>query len=260
MGYYSINFKPDLVDGDISNIIQSGKTDLAFGANDILFDWHAVDVPRGAAKLVSICVYSSGEDGGTQTISDYSFLFAKTENGVAPTSLGAVNAAQTTGFDMPTHLIGATVINATTDDSGHVFGPAFGTIVHTASSGSSEGGFAPIIIEGEPNTGATVGFDKIYIAVFCKAGPDYSTGVLLNDGSNVADDAGTSLTVDGQDPRKVFQVGDTVYVHDVDTAVGTVASMTATTIVLTSNNVGAIADDDELINANPIKLILGFEQ
>ena len=48
--------------------------------------------------------------------------------------------------------------------------------------------------------------------------------------------------------------------HDVDTAVGTVASMTATTIVLTSNNVGAIADDDELINANPIKLILGFEQ
>jgi hypothetical protein len=117
-----------------------------------------------------------------------------------------------------------------------------------------------MIVEGEPDSGTNVGYDKLYIAGFAGGAIDFSTGVLLNDAEDVADGAGTSLTVDGTDPRKCFQVGDTAYIHDVDTAIGTVASMTSTTIVLESNNVGAIANNDEFINANPIRIILGFSR
>ena len=57
-------------------------------------------------------------------------------------------------------------------------------------------------------------------------------------------------------------MGDTVYLHDVDTALGTIKSLTDTSIVLNA----AIADGtnlddtDELINANPIRMIFGFER
>ena len=60
----------------------------------------------------------------------------------------------------------------------------------------------------------------------------------------------------------MFSVGDTVYLHDVDTALGTVKSVTDTTIVLNAAIAGGtdLDDDDELLNANPIKIKLGFER
>ena len=99
---------------------------------------------------------------------------------------------------------------------------------------------------------------KIYVAGIAGGAIDFSTGVLLNDASNVADDAATSLTVDGVDPRRHFRVGDTVHIHDSDTAIGTIASMTNTNITLAANNVGAIADNDEFVNDKPLTITLAF--
>jgi len=62
------------------------------------------------------------------------------------------------------------------------------------------------------------------------------------------------------DARKCFQKDDIVYVHDVDTALGTVASVTDTGIELTANNGAAVANNDEIMNATPIKVIFGFER
>ena len=61
---------------------------------------------------------------------------------------------------------------------------------------------------------------------------------------------------------KIFQIGDIVHLHDVNTALGTVKTVTATSIELNAAIAGGtdIANTDEIINANPIKLLLGFSQ
>ena len=74
----------------------------------------------------------------------------------------------------------------------------------------------------------------------------------------VNDDAATSIVTKTVDPRRHFRVGDTVHIHDVDAAIGTVASLTDNDIVLTANNVGAIAEDDEFINDKPLTITLAF--
>jgi hypothetical protein len=49
-------------------------------------------------------------------------------------------------------------------------------------------------------------------------------------------------------------------VHDSDTAIGTIKSLTDTNIVLDAVTGVAIADEDEIINASPVELILCFEK
>ena len=56
------------------------------------------------------------------------------------------------------------------------------------------------------------------------------------------------------------QKDDICYVHDVDTALGTVSSVASGVITLTANNAAAVANNDEIINATPITCILGFMQ
>ena len=136
---------------------------------------------------------------------------------------------------------------------------AFGSIWQFNSTGNG-GDIGPIIIEPEDMDFAGGQTQRIYVAGIAGGAIDFSTGVLLNDASDIADDAGTALTTDGVDPRKCFQVGDVIYIHDVDTSIGTVASMTATNITLTANNVGAIADDDEFVGDTPITIKLGFSK
>ena len=257
--YFTVKIKPDIIDGDISKIIAANKTDTPFAQGDLLFDWNTMQVPKGSKKLVNVAVYMQGEDGGEQAAKDMYFVFAKSVNGTAPGTLGEENSAQTACFELPLHIIGGIKLEASGANVGMIAGPAFGSL-YVSNAGGAGRVDLPIILEGEPESGTNVGYDKLYIAAFAGGAFDFSTGVLLNDASNVADDAGTSLTVDGVDPRKSFNVGDTVYIHDVDTAIGTIASMTATTIVLTSNNVGAIANNDEFMNATPITCIFGFEQ
>ena len=259
--YFSTTVIPDIINGDVSDIVGtsvgSDCGDAAFAANDILFDWTAFDIPRGASKLSSIMIYMMGEDGATQADNvDISFLFAKTEDGVAPTSLGETNAAHTAGFDMPTHLIGATTLNVATDDGGHAFGPAFGTISISGAIGNNES-WSPVILQGEPNTGTAKGYDKIYVAAFCKAGIDFSTGVKPDAQATTSTD---TISVDGVDPRKCFQIGDTVYTNTDDTALGTVKSLASGSIVLNANLAAQVEDNEEIVNANPIRITFGFEQ
>ena len=53
-----------------------------------------------------------------------------------------------------------------------------------------------------------------------------------------------------------------MYLHDVDTALGTIASMDATSVILNAAIAGGtnLADEDELVNANPIRVTIGFEK
>ena len=259
--YFTVAVQPDIVNGDISDVIQSNKTDLPFAQGDLLFDWTSFDVPKGSVALRSISAYVMGEDGGEQGDQDIGLIFAKSIDGTAPASLGAPNAIMTTGFDMPRHLVGSCKLEGSTEGLGTIDGPAFGQVYGTfySSGGNSGSGAGSLmVLEGEPNSGANVGYDRIYVAGFCGGAMDFSTGVL----STGAITAGASATiaVDTVDARKCFQVGDTVYVHDVDTAAGTVKSVASGSIVLEAATAVAVANNDEIINANPIRLVLGFER
>ena len=90
-------------------------------------------------------------------------------------------------------------------------------------------------------------------------GDAVATGTTLNNGGNLAADAGTSLTVDGTSALTKFAVGDQVYTsvtRSTATFVGIVSSITdANTIVLTTNNLVAVAEDTDLCNFGSQTLI-----
>jgi len=257
MGYFQKTFKPDIIDGDVSKVIQSNKTDLAFALGDILFDWQPIDIPLGTDAIVDGLIHMFGTDGGSNTDVDLQLLIAKSNNGVAPTTLGEENAAVTGCFELPDILIGAMKFEGDTAKAG-VWHYAFGSIFNWNNMGASGQG-GPLVIQPENNHLGGQTTNRIYVAALAGGNFNFSTGVLLNDGSDVADDAGTSLTVDGVDPRQAFRPGDVLYIHDVDTPIGTISSLAATTITLTSNNVGAISNNDEFMNASPIRVTLGFQ-
>lgn len=260
MRYFQKTFRPDIINGTVGNVIQSNKNALTFGAKDILFDWQSVDVPLGTDAIVDGVVHMYGIDGAAQASLDFYLLIAKSNNGVAPTSLGTVNATITGCYELPDILTGVMKFEGTTDMSGalELDGHA-GTIFNWAAN-SQVGSNNIVAIEPENNNFGGQSTNRIYIAGIVGSGPgfDFSTGVL-KDGAETSDTE-TSLTTKTVDPRKAFRVGDTVYIHDVNTAIGTIASMTATNITLNDAIAGGtdIADEDEFVNAQPITVNLSF--
>jgi hypothetical protein len=254
MGYFTVRIAPDIVDGDISKLIASNKTDTPFASGDILFDWQALQVPKGTNRLVSISGYMMGQDGAAQINSDIEFIFAKSVNGTAPTTLGEENAAQTACFELPLHYIGTASVEGNTRPT---IGAAFGDTFSSGHQGAANGFTVDLVLEGEPDSGQNVGYDVIYVAGFAGSAIDFSTGVTSG---AVSADSATDITVSAVDVRKCFQKDDIVYVHDQDTALGTVSSVPdATSLILTANNAVAIENTDEIMNATPIKIVFGFE-
>jgi len=260
--YFQKRVRPDIINGDVSTVIQSNKTDLPFSEGDILFDWTAVDIPLGTDAVVDVTVHSYGEDGDTQPGGDFTILIAKSNSGAALTTLGSVNSAMDGCYELPDVLLGQCKMEGNTSGAGNLDLGNNGGTIWRWNLGSANGDVGPVVIEPENNAlgGATT--NRIYIAAICGIDGsgrfDFSTGVLA-DGA-VTSDSATSITTKTVDPRKTFRVGDTVYLHDVDTALGTIASMTDTNITLNAAIAGGtdIADGDEFMNAKPMTIVLGF--
>jgi hypothetical protein len=80
--YFSTTVKPIL---PVATMIASNKADNAFAHSDVLFDWTAFDIPKGANKLTSVTSIVKGLHGAPQTDRDLILLFAKSEaDGTAP--------------------------------------------------------------------------------------------------------------------------------------------------------------------------------
>ena len=247
--FFTVSVKPVL---PVATQIQSNKTDLVFAAGDVMFDWTAFEIPRGAAKLVDIVMVMRGD----QTVKGMDIFFAKTDpdGSTAPGSLGTGNAtADGTGYYR--NIVGAVHYNtaAFKEDLDNI-------IVGSLGHGATNDQIPATVLQGVPESGSNVGFDKLYVGATVSGGSGYnfSTNVLANGAVTLG--AASNFDVDGIDATKLFEIGDTVHVHDSDTAIGTVKSLTATNIVLDAVTGVAIADDDEIINASPIELILCFEK
>ena len=259
MGYFIKTIRPDIINGDVSNVIQSNKSDKPFSDKDLVFDWTPIDVPLRTNAIVDFTVQMYGEDGGPQPGTDFFLYIAKSNNGVAPTSLGTINVACSGCFELPDILMGIIKLEGTAHRAGKVDMDGIGSTYYFPNIGSANGFHMPVMIDPEHNglSGNAV-TNRIYVAGIAGGAFDFSTGVLA-DGA-VTSNSATSITVKTVDPRKAFRVGDTVYLHDVDTALGTIASMTDTNITLNAAIAGGtdIADEDEFMNAKPITVSLTF--
>jgi len=271
--FFTVDVIPDIVNGDVSNIIASNKSHVDIAINDILFDWTAVDIPRGTSVLRTIYAQVNGEDASTHAsgMSGYNLFFAKSVNGQAPESIGAVGSSfggSTTGTGSNGYrdkLIGNCLLDPSHiyNSDSFAFGFSYNTnvVLGPGSTNTASVAGLPIIMDFEPESGSHVGFDKLYVmGVLDSNARGFHTGVIVN--GAITSDTEDTITTDGVKAHLIFAPGDTVYKHDNDNPLGTVKSVTDTTITLNAPIAGGIdiADDDELVNANPIRIRLGFER
>ena len=263
--YFKVDVKPL-----IPASLQHSNANMTVGK--VLADWTEFEVPRGAAKLIGINILIKGVDGADVNPTDFEIIWAKgNPDGSAPTSLvaaGAVVAVPAVGSPPWYNLLqGRTYIDATeTKDAGSLLvlrqmSPPYimgGKNLAQQTDGFSLGGNTEVILEGEPNSGSNVGYDKLYCAIINQATAPYTTSTL-----NVDAVYGTgvdSIVVETIDARLAFAPGDVIHDEN-DRLLGTVKSIdSATAITFEDNLANATVEDKHLYNANPMVFQLSFEK
>jgi len=257
--YFTVEVKPN-VPGN-----HQAAGGAAYAAKDVLFDWTAIQVPKGASKLTGITATLRGTDGGAATNNlDFDIVFAKSINNIAPATLGNAGATVSAAPVVANHIIGLAHIDGTGGYGNEGF-----DFFHVASAGTGAAAnlMPNLVLEGEPQSGDNVGYDTIYVGGIAGGTISFGTTVLVR-GAIAADNTVTIPTDAGtnDDPNAdlIFAVGDVLETGTGDT-VGTISSISAfdtdhQDIILTAKNVEAIANNEELFNVNPIRIILSFEK
>lgn len=253
--YFSVDVKPTIP----ASLQHAG----AFGAGEVLFDWTAVQVPRGSSCLRSVTalIRPKGDASPTANAFAFTLVFSKTNT----QSLGAVNS---------------TVNNRPSNDflgihefSSGNYGPTSmnSTVLATSTmNGDGETGGAPLILTPTITTGDNVGYDTLYVGgIGTSSSWDFSSINAIAE-AGAAEAASTQvITMDGtgMDVREHFIAGDVVHIGTsvgspaADSLIGTVASAdSATQITLDAVSTTALVDGDILYNIHPIRLILSFEK
>ena len=145
-----------------------------------------------------------------------------------------------------------------------------------------------LVLEGEVNSGDNVGYDTLYLGgIAGNSAIDFGTAVLTDATVDVSGLSAATLTgIDGTSPLVAFAIGDIIHATD-DIILGEIASMDADNITFKAdgstttslkgeytvpadlaawkiqNGAGAagdLANNDELFNIHPIRVILSFER
>ena len=246
--YFTIEVKP------VMTPVTAGLT-TAFADGDVLFDWTSFQIPRGNSKLIGVTaeIRPKGDSGATPNKFAFELLFAKTKSLVAPSTLGALNAAPAASAVLSTQadrFLGTMPIIA---------GDFVAADQMAYASADAPNG---MVFEGEPHSGDNVGTDTLFVAGISGGDFAFTSTCLINNG----DLDGPTMTVKGVDPRLFILPGDPVAVATtadttVTKAMGVVASLTSTTIVLTEAFTTAdVVNEDIVYNTSPIKLLLHFEK
>ena len=262
--YFTVEVKPTI------KASEQAAGSAAYSADDVLFDWTAIQVPRGANKLISATLIHRGIDGATQTSRDIDVYFAKSIDGTAPVTIGNSNATMSAAPIVANHIIGQVHIES--GDGTNANSIDLWNMYQTGSGGANSM-IPACILEAEVNSGDNVGYDTLYVAASTGGILSFGTTVLVSN-AIAADNTTiipTQATADGNDTpnaQNKFAVGDVIH-SATDDVLGTIASIgafdtdldpDAQRIILTANNVDAIADNEEIFNVNPIRLILSFEK
>jgi len=232
----------------ITPTIAASKQHLgAFAADDVLFDWVALKIPKNAV-LDHVSYLAPGVDNVGQQFG-VNFLFAKNNN----VSLGTVHANCTGHFERD-QLIGVHSVAAA--DRVIDISEGLHRFYHS-TIGNPSNGVVFADYDNDLDVGTNAGYVTVYVGATLVSGANLSTGVTVNNGSNYAAGASTTIITADEDADKTIRPGHVIHAQD-DAVLGTVASVTANLITLTAVNVGALTDDDELYIVNPIKFNFGF--
>ena len=71
--FFTVEIKPTM---PIATQIEDDKTDIVFGANDVVFDWMAFDVPKGGNRLIGVTLLYTGKNGVDYTPTDFELFWA----------------------------------------------------------------------------------------------------------------------------------------------------------------------------------------
>ena len=181
--YFTVEVKPE-----IPTIATTGQH-TTYGDADILFDWTSFDIPKGAAKLIGIVmeVRSQGDAGATVNKFGVDLLFGKSRahGTIDPVSLGTSNVAVVATLVVP-NIIGH-VEMADTGYCTDLDGTAICTTGRTPQDACN------IVLEGEPDSGTNVGYDKLWIGGIAKGAIDFTSLCRINNGTL----DGSEFTVNG---------------------------------------------------------------
>ena len=251
MGYFNIELRPTFT---AANCV------TAFADGDLLFDWQLVEVPvRTPFRVLGVTAIHRGTNGANQR-SQIELYFASVDSdGTIPPSLGTVNAT-IDGVGYFRHLQSMYTVQPGASDL---------DFLNIDSQDNTDGNSQDIIVispdriigpKGDIQRDGVSVTGKIAIAGGSAGTPDFGTGVLLNQAGNQAiTTAPTTLTVDGTVANKALAVGDTIAAAD-GAAIGKITSIAANGLSLEVESVtAALEDDDELVNLNPLTLIIHCE-
>tara|TARA_R110002012_G_scaffold8404_1_gene38868 strand:+ start:200 stop:973 length:774 start_codon:yes stop_codon:yes gene_type:complete len=254
--YFAVTVKPTI---DIAAL------KVAFADTEILFDWMAFDKPKGASKLIGITALYTGKNGVDYTSGDFELFFAKTVNNVAPGTLGDDGAAVDT-FGWFPNLIGKTYMDSASgaNDGDLIMGNVWAAVSPGAgaladANPNNKVSANGVVLQGEPDSGTNVGFDKLYVAAIAKGAHQWGNSTM-----QVSTETATStptLIVKTLDAL-LSGIGPGDVLRDEDNQLlGTIKSVdSATQITLEDNCASVSAVNKDVYNTSPITLILSFEK
>ena len=241
--YFNITVKPE--------VTASKQAEGAFADNDVLFDWTAFDIPKGASRLISATIVAKTADGTTNSQA-INLCFAKSIDNVAPSSIGTIHAGAA-GVGYFNNILGF-IQSEETDSTGS--GPL--GYVSVSNFNNNRMGALPMVLTGEPDSGTNVGFDKLYLAATSVDGTPTFASTVQCDGIQATTQ--NILTVKTINAQRVFAAGDVLHDED-DRLLGTVKSVdSATQITMVDNLANAAVDNKDVYNLNPYIVYLSFEK
>jgi len=237
---------------------------VAFSADDVLFDWTKFEIPRGGCAIRSLNLIMPGTNAvAANGALQMDLYFATSVSGVAPPTLGDTNTAMnviSATAAKPYIIAYHAVLGSEKEDSldGMVGFNVLGK--GAVTSATTQGDTALTILEGDPNyTGATAGYQTIWVAGVAQGAFDFGTGCDVAGAHSAGD---LTIVIDNVDADDVFAIGDTIIAFDADgsgeTTIGDVTAVAADLITVDAAP-NIIADDDEICNLNPIVIKLGLE-
>ena len=227
----------------------------AFASGEIMVDWTAIQVPRGASCLRSatVLVRPKGDAGPTINVFAFDLVFSKTNTVSLGTPGGGISRRPSEDF------IGQLEFDTASFNSTGFKSTAIATI-----GTDTGGGTTPLVLQGDPTTGDNVGYDVIYVGMIARGSFDFTSINTVNE-TGFGAEAQTVITMDDGSAGTTmnclehFTAGDILHAQD-DAVLGTFSSGSAQEITLTAANTAAIAENDVIYNLHPIKLVLGFEK
>ena len=257
MGYFNVTVKP-IIPASLQHV-------GAFGAQDVLFDWVAFDIPKGGARCIGATLLVRPKGDANPTKNDFGAWFiVSSSNDV---SLGTVNSTST---PRPSNdFIGILEIGNEHSYVNRLRGTNIGTTGRATNNETQHPSFVVARNAGSDGNGANVGYDRFYLGAMSNGAFNFESLNAIAE-AGAADAASTQvITMDGtgMDVREHFIAGDVVHIGTsagtpaADSLIGTVASAdSATQLTLEAVSPTALVDGDVLYNIHPMRIILHFEQ